>query len=412
MMRGAAYAAALFQIPAGRIANAAAPLPEPSLLASNPEAYWKRIREEQFYLPNWRIFLNNGSLGIAPRPVVQAIADYVSRSAALLEDEYPRWGYETLDDYRAEFAAYLGCGKDEIAFMHNATEAMSTVAAGLDLRAGDEVLITDQEHPSGKNPWLLRQARSGITVREVKIPLPPRSPEQVADVVTSALGPRTAVLSFSSVLTTTGLVMPVRPICDVARSKGVLTVVDGAHMIGQVPVNVRELGCDLFISSPHKWLFAPAGCGLLYFRGAVADRVWPTIVTANWDKKDLKAARFMMVGTNNRAIFEGMMAGLRFHRELGPDRIYTRIHQLARSVHAQASRSKLVELLTPDDDRMFGSLVTFRIRKDPAPFFELAKKRRIWTTGSPQLRVSTHIHTRPSDVAALFETLDESLGKA
>lgn len=409
VLRGTAYAAALFGIGTREAARGATPLPDAGLAATEPEAYWNRIREEQFLLPNWRSFLNNGSLGIAPKPVVNAVADYVNRSAALQVDDHPRWGYETLDEYRAEFGKYLGCTKDELAFTHNATEAMSTVAAGLDLKAGDEVLLTDQEHPSGRNPWLVRQARSGIVVREVKIPLPPKSPEQLVDVVVSAFGPKTRVVSFSGITTTTGLLMPVREICDAARAKGILSVVDGAHMIGQVPVNLREMGCDLFVGSPHKWLFTPAGCGCLYFRGDMVDRVWPTVVTAGWDNKELKAARFMMVGTNNRAVFEGMMAGLRFHKEIGPRRIYTRIHQLAGTVRERAAQTDLVELLTPDDDRMYGSMVTFRLKKEPAPFFELAKKRRIWIYPSRQMRISSHIHTRPADIQGIFETLRESL---
>src|SRR6185312_5224057 len=138
--------------------------------------------------------------------------------------EYPRWGYETLDEYRSEMADFLGCGKDELAFTHNATEAMSMIAAGLDLKEGDEVLTTDQEHPSGRSGWLMRQARYGITVRPVEIPLPPRNPGQLADLLISAIGPRTRVLSFSGITTNTGLIFPMRDICAAARAKGVITV--------------------------------------------------------------------------------------------------------------------------------------------------------------------------------------------
>src|SRR5258708_2805049 len=109
---------------------AAATLPDKALFDRDPEAYWKRIREEQFYLPNTRSFLNNGSLGVAPRPVVATVAEYLERSAGLkLDHPYPRWGYETMDKFREELAAFVGCKKDELALMHNATEALSTVAS-------------------------------------------------------------------------------------------------------------------------------------------------------------------------------------------------------------------------------------------------------------------------------------------
>jgi isopenicillin-N epimerase len=212
--------------------SAAPELPERSLLERKPEAYWKRIREEQFLLPAWRSYLNTGSLGVAPKRVVARVQEALEEGASLTRNEYPRWGYETLEAERKELAAFLGCRFDEIAFTHNATEAMSMIAGGLDLRSGDEVLITDQEHPSGRGPWLCKAARTGCTVREVKLPLPPPKPEELVDRVFSAIGPKTRVLSFSSILTTTGLIMPTREICAAARAKGVITVVDGAHHVG------------------------------------------------------------------------------------------------------------------------------------------------------------------------------------
>jgi selenocysteine lyase/cysteine desulfurase len=381
------------------------------LLASDPEAYWTRIRREHFLLPEWRTYLNNGSLGVAPRSAVKAVVDYMERGASLTEDEYPRWGYETLDPHREQFANFIGCRKSELAIMHSATEAMSVIAAGLDLKPGDEVLITDQEHPSGRGCWYMRQARQGIKVREAKIPLPPKSSEQIFDAVISAIGPNTKVLSFSGILTTTGLVMPVREICDAARRKGVITVVDGAHMLGQIPVRISDLNCDYFAASPHKWMFAPAGSGLLYIREENLGKLWPTIVTGNWDDLKLGAARFMMVGTNNRAVVEGAIGGLGFLKTLGPENVYKRIHDLASDVRRRAANIPYLELLTPEDDRMYGALVAFKFRdKDLKPFREACQKRRIWIYGGDILRVSTHIHTRRSDLDALFTTLRETLG--
>jgi selenocysteine lyase/cysteine desulfurase len=386
-------------------------LPSASLLSRDADAYWTRVRNEQFLLPDWRAYLNNGSLGVPPRPVVQAVEDSLERGASLVDDQYPRWGYETLDKEREAFAQFAGCKKEELAIVHSATEAMSIVAAGLDLKAGDEVLITDQEHPSGRGCWYMRAARSAITVREVKIPLPPPKPEALVDLMVSAVGPKTKVLSFSGVLTTTGLVMPTREICQAARRRGVIVVVDGAHMLGQVPVRVGELGCDYFAASPHKWMFAPPGSGLLYIREENLDRLWPTVVTASWDDKKLGAARFMMIGTNNKAVVDGAVAGLRFYDALGHDAVLRRIHELAQYVRRKAAEVPYLELLTPDDDRMYGGLVTVRFRdKDAAPFREACRKRKIWIYGGDFLRVATHVHTRKKDLDMLFATMRETLG--
>ncbi len=412
LFRNAGYATALFGVPASRTALGATPLPGDALYERDPEAYWAKVREEQFLLPGWRAFLSNGSLGVAPKPVVVAVTDYLNRSAELNVDPYPRWGYETLDGHRTELAEFLGCKKDELALMHNATEALSTIASGVDLNPGDEVVITDQEHTSGRSGWLQRQARHGIQVREVKLPLPPKSPEQLADILVSSIGPKTRVLSFSGITSPTGLILPVRQICDAARAKNVITVVDGAHMNGQIAMRLSDLGCDYYAGSPHKWLFAPAGCGLLYIREENLDRLWANTVTGGWDNKALKAARFMMVGTNNRAIFEGMIAGLRFAKQIGPERIYTRIHQLARSIYQQARALGYVDLMTPEDERMYGSLVTIKFRTtELKPLVDACAKKRIWVTAAQQVRLSSHIHTRPSDIAMFFETVRETVGR-
>ena len=384
-------------------------LPSSALAETDPELYWRRIREEQFCLPHWRVFLNNGSLGITPKPVVAAMKHFIDRSAALDIEEYPRWGYERMDDHRKALADFTGCHPDELALTHNATEAISLVAQGLDLKASDEVLMTDQEHPSGRGAWSVRAARHGIVVRQVPIPLPSKSPEQLAELMISAIGPRTRVLCFSGITTTTGLVMPVREICRAARSKGVLTLVDGAHMHGQIPFRIDEMDRDFMAASPHKWLFAPAGCGFLYIRREHQDRVFPSVTTDGWVNSSLAAARFMLVGTNNRAVFEGMMAGLQFAKDIGPERIMKRMHQLARMVRDRAAKEPSLRVLTPDDDRLFGCMVSLQLQPEHAKrFAALCKERRMWALAGERFRVSTHIHTRPADIDALFQAIADS----
>ncbi len=416
-IRNLTYSAALFGLPASVVSAEATALPSTALLDGDAERYWNRLREEQFLMPGKRAFLNTGSVGVAARPVVQTVCNYLEQSAALqmeglhAEDAYPRWGYETLDQHRSELARYVGCQKDELAITHNATEAMSIIAGGMPLAKGDEILLTDQEHPSGREPWRVREAKGEVTVREVKLPLPPENPAQLADIVVSAIGPKTRVLSFSGITSPTGLLMPIREICDAARARGVITVVDGAHMTGQVPYRIADMNCDYFAGSPHKWLFAPVGSGLLYIREERLDLHYPVIATAGWDDKSLKAGRFMRFGTNNRAIVEGFMAGLHFAQAIGPERIYQRIHELAKNTYARARALPYTEMVTPEDDSMYGSLVTFRLKlpeKKLERLWQLCDERLIWTTKNARLRLSTHIHTRRSDLDLFFETLSEA----
>lgn len=410
-LRSLTYSAAIFGIPAAA-AGDVSPLPLSALGDKNQETFWRRLRDEQFLMPDVRAFLNTGSLGVVPRPVLKAVKDYLDKAAALNIDEgYPRWGYETLDDERAKLARFVGCKKDELAIVHNATEALAIIAGGMTLPRGAEVLITDQEHPSGRDPWKVRAAKGELTVREVALPLPPKNPAQLVDIVISAIGPKTRVLSFSGITSPTGLIMPIREICDAARDRGVITVVDGAHMTGQVPQRISDMHCDYFAASPHKWLFAPAGSGLLYISEQRLDEHYPVIATAKWDDHSLKAGRFMRFGTNNRAIVEGLMAGLSFAQAIGPERIFARIHELAMATYSRARELPYLELLSPEDDGMYGSLVTFQVRLPDTKLnklWQLCDERLIWTTRNPRLRMSSHVHTRYSDLDLFFETLAEA----
>ena len=417
ILQSLAGAAALYGLSSSAVSSAqTTPLPERALRDRAASEYWQRIRAQQFVMPENRAFLNTGSLGVAPRPVLRAVAEYLNQAAALdfqslQVEKYPRWGYETLDEEREEIADFLGCSKHELALTHNATEAMSIIAGGLPLAPGAEVLLTDQEHPSGRGPWQVREAKGELTTREVRLPLPPDSAGQLVDTVICAIGPKTRVLSFSGITSPTGLRMPIRAICDAAREKGVITVVDGAHMAGQVPDRIDEMNCDYFAGSPHKWLYAPAGSGVLYIREEHLDAHFPVIATAGWDDKSLKAARFMRFGTNNRAIVEGFIAGLRFARAIGTEAIYDRIHTLARQVYDRARALPYTEMLSPEDDGMYGSLVTFRINLSEsrlARLWQLCDERLIWTTRNPRLRISTHIHTRESDLDLFFATLADA----
>jgi isopenicillin-N epimerase len=307
-----------------------------------------------------------------------------------------------------EMAEFLKCRPEELAFTHNCTEAMSYIAGGLELKAGDEIIITNQEHGSGTACWKLKAARVGVVIREVPIPVTPRVPEELIEPLVGAMGPKTKVISFSGVTTTTGLILPVKQICRVARERGVLSVVDGAHMDGQIPVDLHELECDYFAGSPHKWLFAPPGCGLLYGRGDMLDRLWPCVVSSGWDNKNgLHAARFMMIGTNNRANIDGMIAGLRFFKKLGEEEIYGRIHELARYARGEAAKRTYLEVVTPEDSRFFGSILSIKFKSDKLDaVWAGLKAKRVYVLGGQRLRLSFHIHTRRSDIDTFFKICD------
>src|SRR5579863_4865519 len=179
-----------------QLAQAPAAFPDPGLFDSNEDAYWAQLRK-QFLIPADEIYLNNGTVGSSPAPVLRAIFDGYNTTEKLDQhdpEDYPIWGYAAWNEFRDPLAAFVGCTRDEIALLRNATEANSYIANGIDLKPGDEVLMTDQEHPGGEHPWNLKAKRYGIVVKRVTLPRPVKDASQVLNLFNDAITPRTRII--------------------------------------------------------------------------------------------------------------------------------------------------------------------------------------------------------------------------
>jgi selenocysteine lyase/cysteine desulfurase len=416
-LQRAAVGAAFFGVPlasAERVfAEEAPPLPPPQLRITDPDRYWAELRR-QWLLAADHINLNCGSVGCSPLPVLNAVIDHLLAAEAFREPAYPWFGYEEntrLRELRDALAAYLHCRRDEMALVRNATEANNVVCNGLDLQPKDEVLLTDQEHPGGRCCWEQKAARHGIRLNYVALPRPPVSVDEIVERFARALTPRTRIVVFSHITTTTGLLLPVKELCRLARERGVLTHVDGAHAIGQIPLDLHDLGCDFYASSPHKWLLAPKGCGTLYVREELLPRLWVTIAASGWRDYNLKAYRFSNIGTSNLSVMVGLKAALDFHQALGPAHVYARIHELAGRVRDRLKRYPRLRLANASGDAFYAGLVSFEptqgnLQRVQA---ELAA-RRIRVAGGPgRIRVATHIFTQPTELNAFFDAVERGL---
>ena len=388
------------------------PLPPKDLYDRDQEAYWAALRK-QFLIPSDEVYLNNGTVGSSPRPVLRAIMDAYHMTEQMAQDDpedYPIWGYAAWNEFRDPLAAFVGATRDEIAIVRNATEANNYIANGLEMQSGDEVLMSDQEHPGGEQPWLLRAKRYGVVVKRYQIPLPPKSPADILNRINDAITPRTRIIFTSHITTVTGVVQPVKEIAALARSKSILSAFDGAHVIGMMPLNLHDIGCDMYTSSPHKWLQAPKGTGFLFVRPEVQDRLWNTIATEGWEHPELKAERFQRIGSSNVPTLAGLRASIDLANSIGMDRIERRHRQLADRMLAEMTR-RGAESWTSPDPAMRCAIVTVNVpplnRMQMETWMWRQKKIRIRGGEPSKLRLSTPYYLLPSEMDRFLASFDE-----
>ncbi len=392
--------------------QAAPAMPDAALYEKDEEGYWAAIRK-QFLIPEDEVYLNNGTVGSSPMPVLKAIFDSYHDSERMAQTEpedYPIWGYAAWNEFRDPLAAFVGCRRDEIALVRNATEANSYIANGVDLKAGDEVVITDQEHPGGEHPWDLRAKRYGIVVKKITLPRPLPNKDPVLNLFNDAITAKTRVIFFSHITTVTGVVLPAKEICTLARSKGILSAVDGAHVPGMMKLDLQDLGCDMYSASPHKWLQATKGTGFLYVRDEVIDRIWSTIATEGWNDTKIRAERFQRIGSSNVPALCGLRAAIEFANQIGMERIEKRHRQNANYILKEMLQHG-AESWTSPDPALRCAIATVNV--PPVQITELenwmwkSKKIRIRGGAPSKIRLSTPYYVLRKDVDRFLAAFGE-----
>ena len=382
------------------------------------DTFWRVVRS-QFPLTRERTYLNTGGLGPAPYPVL----DKAQRTT--LERQFEsEHGHHLIEDARAAVARFSGADTSEIAFMRNATEANATVASGLDLRPGDEVIFESHAHPGGLIPWMNRQHTQGI---RVKIFDPDHeSAEGNLNRISDLITDRTRVIQVSHVTAPTGLRFPVEDIAQLAKDRNIWFHVDGAQSAGMFPVDLHAIGCDSYGTSCHKWMLAPHGTGFLYIKRERLDEVTPTDVgaysTSVYELPDVfeytPTAQRYEAGTRDAASILGIAAAIDFLDEIGMNRVTDRGHTLAAYLQSQLREMPGVTVLTPSAPGLSAAMTTFKT--DRVHYDELnrilsyqygLRCRVVTERGLDALRVSTHVFNFPEECDRVVEGVAAALSR-
>lgn len=324
------------------------------------EAFWRLVKE-QFPLRNGLILMNAANLCPSPYPVQQAVFRLTRDVDADASFQNRAKFDELRETARAALAEYVGAEADEIAITRNTSEGNNTVINGLDLGRGDEVVIWDQNHPTANVAWDVRAERYGFRVKRVATPPSPRSADELVEPFADAITGNTRAIAFSHFSNVSGVALPAKELCAIARGRGILTLVDGAQSFGAVRLDLHDMGCDFFTGSAHKWFIGPKEAGLLYVRRERAADLWPSDVGVGWEgAKDAGARKFETLGQRDDAAVVSMGTTVLFHESVGVDRIEGRVRQLAATLKdALEDRVPGVRFHTPRDPELSAGVVVF-----------------------------------------------------
>jgi len=335
-----------------------------ALRAATPESYWQMVKR-QFPLEDKLIYLNAANVCPASRVVLDRHLEY-------LRDFHSNPSFQNRDKYvamreslRGKVARMLRVSPDEVAVTRNTSEGSNIIVKGIDLKAGDEVLITDHNHPSNSDSWRIRARRDGFVVKSLPTSVPARSAAELVHDFEKAISPRTRVIAITHLTSTTGVLYPAREIASLARKRGIYMHLDGAQTFGALDVNLHEIDCDSYSTSAHKWLMGPLEAGLLYVRAERIPEIWPSIVTAGWADNLKGARKFEVFGQRDDPRVVALEASIDFVNLIGMRTVEARIRELATRLKTSLREIPAVQLKTNVEPELSAGVVKLRLKSIP-----------------------------------------------
>ncbi|MGQ9479869.1 aminotransferase class V-fold PLP-dependent enzyme [Chloroflexus sp.] len=384
---------------------------------------------EQFLLRRDMTFLNHGSFGACPQPVFAVYQQWQRTLEAQPVEFLGRRLSDLLYRARSELAAFVGAAAEDVVFVPNVTYALNIVARSLDLQPGDEVLGITHEYGAIERTWRYVCLQRGATYTNQPVELPVTTPDEIIDQIWQGVTPRTRVMLLSHITSPTAMMMPVAAVCRRARAAGILTVIDGAHALGQIDLNLHELAPDFYAGNCHKWLCAPKGAGFLYVRPEHQAALEPLVVSWGWQPPTPLQGSFLAypegrplqayyewMGTDDPSAFLTVPAAIEFQRRHNWSAMRLACHELLRTASQHILALSDIPPLTPDDPSWW-----VQMRSLPLPPCDpILVQSRLWREwrievpcftweGRPLIRVSIQVYNTPADVERLLTGLQAVL---
>lgn len=399
---------------------------ELDIFDTNGQPDWVRIRKN-FKIHKQITYLNNGTIGVVPDFINKEIYKQFEYNA--YRCAYP--AYAEMENLRKSISSVVGTDYKNIAITKNVTEGINIACWGIDLKAGDEVLMTKHEHAGGCLPWIYRANTEGIVIKTFDLA---STSEETLSNFKKAITPKTKVTAIPHIPCSIGQILPVKEMCNYARGLGIITAVDGAHPLGMIQFNIDDIGCDYYSGCLHKWLLGPVGVGFFYVNPAILNKTKIKNIGAySLDKFDMtlekptigelvnEAQRFSP-GTFCGPLYNASIKSIEWYKSIGIENIERRVKALGKYTQDRLGEfSKDIEVLTPSEDisRAAQTAITFKNAKHSGAEFNSFVRmtpynvivRHVHEAGLNAVRISTHYYNSEKDIDKLIKAIIAYLAK-
>jgi selenocysteine lyase/cysteine desulfurase len=367
---------------------------------------FSQIRSE-LVIPANRVYLNTGTLGPTPKFIIDKVTELTNRLEANPAGEnFGPMGQE-MEVTRSKAAKFINADLEEIILTRNTTEGISIVCSAIDWKAGDEILTTNHEHGGAETGLDFLNATKGAVIKKIQMPYPVQNKKQILDLVKAHITEKTKLLLLSHVETVTGLRMPIKEISDIARSKAIMFIVDGAQAPGMININVQDLGCDVYAFSGHKWVMGPKETGIVFIRKSIQEKINNVFLTGGYSSYSRSS------GTRNAPNIIGFGDIMDWHEKIGKDRIEKRCLDLARYCQDNLKNIKGLKVITTDVPGLSTAIVSVSLDNvSNREVYNRMREKDIIVKTLPQynaLRFSNHMFTTNKDVDRMVSVLKEIL---